>query len=314
MQNNDFIAETLFTASTQFAQNYVFHAHAHDLFNHFFYIVEGTGTFTVADVTYDIHANMCVNVPKGCTHAMNNPSSPIKAKEIKYDIYDSELQACIDGIVPVFRADNLITTLTDQVLFSGTMNSRFYLPYSKHCLNALVYYFASMNARAIPTQQEVLSDALIVDRNPDYTLTSITLDLVDFIDENYAKEITLDVLSEKFKYNKSYLCLLFKQDTSNTISSYIKYVRIMRAAEIIASEQYNNLSDVAYMVGFKNASHFTKIFNQIMGMAPGQYKRHICANDVPFANAEGTKRRYIKSFLSSMPGKDLPEEEVESHV
>lgn len=65
---------------------------------------------------------------------------------------------------------------------------------------------------------------------------------------------------------------LFKQIFGNSIFSYYQEFR-MKEAAILLKEEKLSVSDVGYQLGFTNLSHFSKVFNDHMGMKPKQYSR-----------------------------------------
>ena len=70
--------------------------------------------------------------------------------------------------------------------------------------------------------------------------------ILDFINTNLDKKITLDLLQMKFYVNKYYLCHIFKRNTGFTVIEYITYKRIMRAMDLLMSG--NTALDVAHTV------------------------------------------------------------------
>ncbi|SFO46282.1 AraC-type DNA-binding protein [Chitinophaga sp. YR627] len=65
---------------------------------------------------------------------------------------------------------------------------------------------------------------------------------------------------------------LFKQIFGNSIFSYYQAFRMREAAVLLKDEQLS-VSDVGYRLGFTNLSHFSRVFQEHMGMKPKQYSR-----------------------------------------
>ncbi len=59
----------------------------------------------------------------------------------------------------------------------------------------------------------------------------------------------------------------FKSLTNKTISEYLRSLRLHKAREILMSSKFN-VTEAAYMTGFKNLSHFSKVFTNEFGMKP----------------------------------------------
>lgn len=94
--------------------------------------------------------------------------------------------------------------------------------------------------------------------------------ILNYINKNFQKKITLDLLQDLFFINKYYLSHFFKKSTGFTVLEYITYKRIMMAKELLE----NNIPvlEVAAAVGFSDYSNFYKSFKKIVGMSPQKYK------------------------------------------
>jgi AraC-like DNA-binding protein len=67
---------------------------------------------------------------------------------------------------------------------------------------------------------------------------------------------------------------LFKQIFGNSIFNYYQEFRIREAAFLL-KEKKLSVSAVGHRLGFTNLSHFSKVFNEHMGMKPKQYSRSV---------------------------------------
>ena len=65
---------------------------------------------------------------------------------------------------------------------------------------------------------------------------------------------------------------LFKQIFGSSIFSYYQEFRMKEAARLLREKQMS-VSDVGYMLGFTNLSHFSRIFHKYIGMKPKQYQK-----------------------------------------
>ncbi|KAA6352457.1 Regulatory protein PchR [termite gut metagenome] len=65
---------------------------------------------------------------------------------------------------------------------------------------------------------------------------------------------------------------LFKQIFGNSIFSYYQEFRMKEAARLLKEEKLS-VSDVGYKLSFTNLSHFSRVFNEHIGMKPKQYSR-----------------------------------------
>lgn len=79
-------------------------------------------------------------------------------------------------------------------------------------------------------------------------------------------------LAIRANMSSSKLQHLFKQIFGSSIFSYYQQFRMKEAARLLKEEKIS-VSDVGYKLGFSNLSHFTRIFEQHIGMKPKQYTK-----------------------------------------
>ena len=98
--------------------------------------------------------------------------------------------------------------------------------------------------------------------------------VLDYIHKNYHTNISVESLSEQFKFHSTYLNILVKKLTGYPIHKYIMVRRISKAIELL---QYSDMriSEIAEKVGFPDASHFSKVFKQLMGKGPREFRKNV---------------------------------------
>lgn len=99
--------------------------------------------------------------------------------------------------------------------------------------------------------------------------------VVSYIEANYMNEITLDELADSIHFNKYYLAKIFKEITGTTIFEYLNKRRINQAKVLFLMNKDSSVTDVCYQVGFKQLTHFSRNFKQLVGLSPEQYRRCI---------------------------------------
>lgn len=67
---------------------------------------------------------------------------------------------------------------------------------------------------------------------------------------------------------------LFKQIFGNSIFSYYQEFRMKEAARLL-KEGSLSVSDVGYRLGFTNLSHFSRVFEEHLGMKPKKYSKYL---------------------------------------
>lgn len=94
--------------------------------------------------------------------------------------------------------------------------------------------------------------------------------ICNYLQQNYAERITLEMLSGIAKINKYSLVRLFTRHMGITPYRYLETVRIGEAKKLL--EQGVVPVQVAHQTGFSDQSHFSNYFSQFIGLTPGQYQ------------------------------------------
>jgi AraC-like DNA-binding protein len=96
-----------------------------------------------------------------------------------------------------------------------------------------------------------------------------------FIDRNLHRKIDLGQIARSMNISASRLRHLIKDEAGISPLQYLKAQRIRRAIELLENS-FLNIYQVMTSVGFKDLSHFTRVFKSIHGLPPAQYrKRHL---------------------------------------
>jgi len=88
--------------------------------------------------------------------------------------------------------------------------------------------------------------------------------------EHLDKHATIEELAELANMSQSKLKRLFKQIFGNSIFSYFQNYRMQEATRMLKEEKLS-VSEVGYQLGFSNLSHFSRIFEEHIGLKPKKY-------------------------------------------
>lgn len=101
---------------------------------------------------------------------------------------------------------------------------------------------------------------------------------VDYIKKNFRRDIKLDEIALNVRYNKFYLCRVFKEAMGQTIQNYMLDLRINNA-KLLLTKTNMVLTEIVYGSGFSSQAYFCHIFKRKTGMTPLQYRNFSNEND-----------------------------------
>jgi AraC-like DNA-binding protein len=94
--------------------------------------------------------------------------------------------------------------------------------------------------------------------------------VVYLLKQNLANPPALEELGKKIGCSHFYLSRIFSTQTGQTITQYLRQLRMEKAAELLKSREYN-VTEVALEVGYNSLSHFSAAFQETFGCCPGLY-------------------------------------------
>lgn len=93
-----------------------------------------------------------------------------------------------------------------------------------------------------------------------------------FIERNYMHDITLDELADMAGYSKYHFSRLFKKYSGSTFITYLNQRRI-KAAEMHLLNESLSVTNVAMQVGFSSLTTFNRVFKDIKGCTPSEFRK-----------------------------------------
>ncbi|MFL5740407.1 MAG: chromate resistance protein ChrB domain-containing protein [Flavisolibacter sp.] len=100
-------------------------------------------------------------------------------------------------------------------------------------------------------------------------------ELKEIIQDQIDTNISLKQLSKDLHINPAYLSREFSKYFNDlSFGDYIRKMRIDKAIEYLNSSTYS-LTKIAYLTGFSDQSHFTRIFKKQMGQSPSSFRKSL---------------------------------------
>ena len=95
--------------------------------------------------------------------------------------------------------------------------------------------------------------------------------MLQFINENYTKNITLNEIASSANLSKSECCRCFKRTIKISPFTYLIQKRIFSSVGLLSTTNYP-ISYISERVGFNEISNFYKTFKSIMNMTPAEFR------------------------------------------
>ncbi len=93
-----------------------------------------------------------------------------------------------------------------------------------------------------------------------------------YIEENITEELPLSRVAQAVHTSSFYFCKMFKKVTGLNFTHYVSRVRVERAKSLLQNPNLR-ISEIAFDVGFQSLTHFNRVFRNITGVSPTEYRR-----------------------------------------
>lgn len=95
--------------------------------------------------------------------------------------------------------------------------------------------------------------------------------IVNYVNENFADDISSSSLSEKFGYDEAYFCRKFKNKTGLTVMKYIQVLRLEKANTLL-SKSALSIRDISIACGFSDMAYFANCYKKFYNIPPSKMR------------------------------------------
>jgi len=103
--------------------------------------------------------------------------------------------------------------------------------------------------------------------------------LIEYIEEHYKEDITLQTAAEHVHMNHIYLSRLFKKETGETFLDYLTKFRLKKASVLLMKNEYK-IYEIALEVGITDSGYFSQVFRKYYGMTPSEYRNRLFSGGI----------------------------------
>jgi len=110
-----------------------------------------------------------------------------------------------------------------------------------------------------------------------------------YINQHLHTKLNLNQISDTVSISPNYLSTLFKQITGQTLTEYIREVKLQRAGELLI-ETDEKISVIAEQLGFYDQFHFSRAYKRYTGLSPSNYRSVHLSPQLPQTTNGGQKK------------------------
>lgn len=161
--------------------------------------------------------------------------------------------------------------ITDEIIITqlklSTNNSNNYISLGVFwvvgLLVLLILYHFKKNKSLVPIKS--------IEYEPKNQTDSKTL-IVNYIGNNYTNPVlSLQEIAANTNVKGSDISKILIEQFSLSFKEYLNYVRITETKKLLKNSELN-ISEIAYLVGYNNVTHFNRVFKSTENISPNEYR------------------------------------------
>jgi AraC-like DNA-binding protein len=98
--------------------------------------------------------------------------------------------------------------------------------------------------------------------------------IITFIEANYAMDLSVEMMSERFEMNPSHFCRSFKKAIGMNFKTYLNTIRVLMAEQQLVNTD-SSITDIALECGFGSIRTFNRVYKDLKGCSPSDTRSHI---------------------------------------
>ncbi len=241
--------------------------------------IKGEFSYTINMQEYKIKNRAIAFIPANVLHSFILPPNSSESavvfnpKMINFSDYEETERkinkALINGYTSIYTPiteDDPDFKLLDESLDFIIKNSRSSQAGMRLRIKSkLIEIFAILLGKGYFSSHETVADNAFIQRE------DRVKHLLKYIQDNYAKDITVNETAEKLGFTTEYFCRFFKKNFGESFIDYLNDYRMDRAAHALLLTNLP-VAKIGEQCGYQNAGYFFRVFKKKYSCTPTQFR------------------------------------------
>lgn len=256
------------TLSSSFTQS-VMHSHDHPELS---LIFSGVAHYFIGNRTYSLKAGEAILLTPGTNHSVIIPK-PNNYRDFHLGLshLDGHLKestsASTDGFLIINFNENrkTIIELCNALVQESNKRQLDYKIMLQTLTMQLLIHLSRCIEHGISHETQDISSFIYPDKH------AIVKWITQYIQENYMKEISLEMFAKDMYLSQVYISKIFKEETGHSPIHFLIQTRLSIAKNLLETQSLP-IKEVSQRVGYEDAYHFSKLFKKYYGYPPSDVK------------------------------------------
>ncbi len=229
-----------------------------------YYLKAGEREYFIENRVYTISPGDFAIIAPYVLHKTSGKSFKRILVGVDYDELPPLLLDCMEKCIK----QGVVRTPTIRVRFMEELLERMMSEYEGNgCSPLLESYFSALMLELVGFYEKPPAP-----RSPE---NDRMLSVVQYINSNYAEDISVEKLAKQVFLSRSHFCRQFKKITGFSPLEYIHSVRL-KEAESLLMETDLSITEIALQTGFPGGNYFGDFFRKNHGISPREWRKKAC--------------------------------------
>ncbi len=240
-----------------------FHAHAH---YEIYFLVKGNRSFFLSNALYKMHGPAIVVIPPRVVHKTEGGAF----ERYNINVSDAYLDDFQKGVLQKKALHILKLNAQEGKRVMELIQAAYGLDKTDkrddYALRALFSYGVYLldNASLNRQSPQAVSQTAI---------PPLILKVLEYLNEHYHENVTLELLAERFFVSKPTLMYNFKKHVNRSPIDFLLQIRLMKAKNLLLTTK-QSINEISSACGFSSANYFGLIFKKKEGISPLTYRKN----------------------------------------
>jgi len=276
---DDFNPKMLYTFIEKFNNKSTITYHCHDFLS-LIYILAGTCTYNIGGVPHKVKKGDLLVFNPHVYHGKILPlGSEIHEFQVGFENFHIKglppnhfLESQVSPIVNVVNYEKELLKCCSDTVLEQSKNQ----PAIELGLKAIGMRLLSILFNATFESSTLKEKGILNLEN--YDKSTIVNTVLEFINDNYMYNLSLDIISKNMYLSPVYISKIFKESTGDSPINYLIKLRLLKAKELLEKGD-QSINKVSLAVGYPDVYHFSKLFKKYYGCPPSKLKKKSPANE-----------------------------------
>lgn len=260
----------LYVTTSKYEGDWQSIVHSHP-FSELFYVVNGSGTFVAEGAEFPVSKNDMVIINPHVQHTEKS----LHTTPLDYIVLGIDgLSFSFENIAAAW--DGISMQTASGAVYKYSMQSSNVYAYLNIMLEEIShkkenYETVCQNLLEILLVCMLRNDDLSIVQEDNNLLNRECVQIKNYLDANYAEDISLDKLAAMTHMNKYYMAHAFTKYAGRSPISYLLERRVQEARSLLESTACS-IAQISDMLGFSSQSYFAQVFKKATGKTPVQHR------------------------------------------